>query len=147
MRFVLLSMALFLCSCGSPRNHRVLPDNELVQKQKGEGTFSKTNIKVRAEWLHGPFGNVKSASTLIVYLYDANGRLSSLPANSEISFFATMPSMGHALDQPGYFKNISQGIYLNNEITFNMPGEWQMELWIHSGDGELQDQVVWQDTF
>lgn len=140
MRYLLVSL-LLLSACDSPLRHR-------VREQDGNGqsisllSFQESGYELRFQWLKGPFPNVSKTSSLMVYVYK-DGDLVALPADRQINFFATMPFMGHALDQPGYFEELSPGIYLNETITFNMTGDWQMELWLQDLNGDILEKVSW----
>lgn len=137
----LVVFLLLLSACDSPLRHR-------VKEQDGSGpslsllSFQQSGYELRFQWIKGPFPNVSKASSLIVYVYK-DGDLMALPTDRQINFFATMPSMGHALDQPGYFEELSPGIYLNETITFNMTGEWLMELWLQDLKGDILEKVSW----
>lgn len=138
---------LFLMGCDSPLNHRVneRPENFNVQSQDFE--FPSYGLSFSADWLEGPFENVNQNSVLILHLYDSNGRLVDLPEELQLGFFALMPSMGHPLDSAGEFQRISKGIYLNEEIRFQMPGEWQMEISILDQDYYEKDVRSWLIEF
>lgn len=146
LKILLSGFALLLMSaCDSPRDHRVNPASGDQNSSLALQNFKSSNLSVKAQWLAGPFPTANKFSTLIVYIYDSNGALTSLPAGDEINFFATMPSMGHDLDQPGYFEEISPGIYLNKQISLGMSGDWAMELWQQDANFDIKDKVVWSE--
>jgi len=144
MRFfyVFMILGLLLSACDSPLNHRVEEDGKGGQGSMALLQFKQSQMTVKYEWLQGPFSNVNKPSTLMVYIYK-DGTLTSLGADQQINFFATMPSMGHPLDQPGYFEELAAGVYLNKDITFNMSEEWEMELWLQNMNGDIQEKVTW----
>ena len=142
----LTTLLVILSACDSPRNHRVesgggTSGESMVSLQ----SFKNSDLKISAKWLVGPHPVVNKPSTLIVYIYNSEGNLVSLPDGEQINFYASMVSMGHGLDQPGYFTEISPGIFLNTEISFNMSGDWSMELWLQDADYNIKDKIVWPD--
>lgn len=143
MRYLLICLFL-LSACDSPLRHK-------VREEKGSGnslsflSFQESGFELRFQWLKGPYPNVSKTSALMVYVYK-DGDLVALPADRQINFYATMPEMGHALDQPGYFEELSPGIYLNQAITFNMTGDWQMELWLQDLNADILEKVSWAES-
>lgn len=148
MKFVLIFLFLILSAgCNSPLNHRLTEPEKPLDKSNATGlNFQTQALKVEKKWLEGPFGNVKKKSILIVYFYNAEQKLTDIPTGLSLNFFATMPSMGHPMDRPGYFEKISQGIYINREIVFNMVGEWEMQLSLDT-ENETLDTLKWLETF
>jgi hypothetical protein len=145
-KFATLLVFLFLGACDSPRNNRVAEGEEPEANQVNKQSFKSTGLLVQYQWLSGPFGNLKETSSLIVYL-SREGKPVSLPQGQELNFYATMPSMGHPIEQPGYFDELSTGIYLNKNIIFNMQGPWQMELWVQDSlTSSILDKVEWSVT-
>ena len=139
-------MLLLLSACDSPRNNRVLPGDNKSAPLAANKVFNTNNYLVQYQWLSGPFSNVKQPSSLIVYL-SRDGKPVSLPAGQDLNFYATMPSMGHPVEQPGYFEELSLGIYLNKNIVFNMQGPWSLELWIQETvTFDILDKVQWSIT-
>jgi len=105
--------------------------------------FRKLVIKADVEWLEGPFGEPVD-SKLRVVLKNLSGELVSLNSDLyELGFNAFMPSMGHYLDDPGYFVEISEGVYENSAIKFNMANDWRMDLMVFDLDYEVVDMVQW----
>lgn len=58
-----------------------------------------------------------------------------------------MPSMGHPMDDAGYFESLGDGLYINRTIRYNMPGDWKNELWILDQDLNIQEKVQWDEFF
>ncbi|MCB0363668.1 MAG: hypothetical protein KDD35_13155, partial [Bdellovibrionales bacterium] len=100
------------------------------------------SLQVEVKWIDGPYGNINKTNHLVVFLYK-EGKLYSLPENQTLEFYATMPSMGHPLDDPGVFESIDNGIYVNKSIRYNMPGDWKNELWIMDSDLKILDRLEW----
>lgn len=147
-QFTLLFFTFVVLGCGSPRSHRFTIDNNDLQKNNTSSlSFKTSQLIIKTQWLSGPFGSVEKKSTLVVYIYNTNGDLASLTNNLDLSFYAAMPSMGHPLSHPGYFQKISEGVYLNKDILFNMSGDWLMELSIVNNDGQTQEEIKWPYFF
>lgn len=134
-----------LAGCESPVNHRV--EDGAKSQDVQLMSLDTFNLKVKAQWIVGPVGNLSSNNQLLVIIKNAEDRLASLPQGKTLNFYATMPSMGHPLDDPGFFKEISEGIYLNSTIKYNMPGDWKNELWIMNSDFYIEDKVIWHEFF
>lgn len=147
IKWFVFASSIILSACDSPRNHRVNPSELLMNSQNIDPQFKTLPLKMKLQWVAGPYGTVEQKSKLLVTFLDTNDRLTSLPNEQELSFYATMPSMGHPLSHPGYFKKISEGIYLNEDIIFNMGGDWLMELSILNNSGEIKDEIKWSFFF
>lgn len=78
----------------------------------------------------------------MVFLYK-NGNLHSLPEGQTLEFYATMPSMGHPMEDAGFFEEIDQGVYVNKAIRYNMSGDWKNELWIMDENLNILDRLQW----
>ena len=130
MRFLIFIGLTFilLSGCDSPLNEKA--------------NFSKSGLQAEVKWIEGPFGNIKKENHLVVFLYK-DGGLFSLPDGQTLEFYATMPSMGHPLEDPGFFEEIDKGIYLNKSIHYNMPGDWKNELWIMDANFNILDRLEW----
>ena len=143
--FIILSL-FFLVSCGSPQNHK-------IKEGTTNSKLSETNLQAQildyqfdVKWLGGPFGNSKQQSKLIVFVY-RNSKLSDIESGLHLQFYTSMPSMGHPMAEAGEFVRLSEGVYLNKGIEFNMPGEWMHELWLVDENFDTQDYVVWPESF
>ncbi len=141
-----------ILGCDSPLNHRSQFSEEGVSENKTtDKIFSVFPYRVEFQWLKGPIGNVKIKSQLLVFLKNEKGDLISLPEGLGLYFDSEMPSMGHYLPDPGYFTQISRGIYLNKDIVFNMPGDWKNTLKISdselNSESAVKDQLVWEINF
>jgi hypothetical protein len=135
-----------LIGCDSPMNNRVVSPE--VTKQKTQ--LLKLQVypySIETQWLVGPFGNLDQNNQLLVFLRDSSGQPVNLPESLTIDFYSTMPSMGHPLDDAGYFERISDGIYLNQHIKFNMPGDWKHELWLLDENFNIKDKIQWSEFF
>lgn len=143
---VCFALLLLFSACDSPRNNRVNSGGKAPGTGIANKAFNSNGYLVQYQWLSGPFGNVKQTSSLIVYL-SRDGKPVSLPSGQELNFYATMPSMGHPIEQPGFFEELSSGIYLNKNIIFNMQGPWTLELWVQdSVTFNILDKVEWSIT-
>lgn len=143
---IIFIVSLSLVRCDSPMNNRVEENNStLSQAQKI--SFTQGALVAEFKWIAGPVGNITFNNILLVILRDAQGRLANLPENQTLEFYSTMPSMGHPLEDPGYFEPISEGMYLNKTIKYNMPGDWKNELWILDADFNIKDKLEWDDFF
>jgi hypothetical protein len=56
-----------------------------------------------------------------------------------------MPGMGHPMKNAGTFEMVSEGVYLNTSIEFNMGGEWEMFLMLVDEDFEVLEEVSWTE--
>lgn len=146
MKVPSILVILLLTACSSPMNHRVVGE-EKKQEPSQVLTFEQYGLTVNYQWLKGPIGNINTDNELLVFIKNKEGELSSLPDHLILSFYATMPSMGHPLDDAGYFKEISEGIYLNKNIRYNMPGDWANELQILDENYNIKDRLKWSDFF
>lgn len=142
-----LLFALSSISCDSPQLHKAYEENKSEKVTSTSNfQFKSLNITFEYKWLESLQGNINRPNSIIVYLFNSKGELTDLPLDVSINFFATMPSMGHPLDRPGDFNRIARGIYLNTGIIFNMPGEWEMEIYLDK-NGSTYDKVTWLNTF
>ncbi len=144
MRALLLPLLWMLCSCDSPMNHR-LHENQNLQEKLQTKNFSQMDYQVEIQWIRGPFSNIQTTSSLLVLLKDPQGKLVNLPPPYTLAFYASMPSMGHPLDSAGDFLLVSDGLYLNTQIRYNMEGDWKNELWILDENLNLVDKVEWNE--
>ena len=144
LNFLLLS--LYIVGCDSPMNHRTDEPKNLVQKANSL-KLSKLELTFTTLWLVGPVGSINFNNKLLVSVYNLEGELTDLPTTLSLQFYATMPSMGHPMDDAGYFEKISTGLYLNSTIKYNMPGDWQNELWVMDENYQTLEAVQWLDYF
>jgi hypothetical protein len=155
MKVISMLLVLILMGCNSPLDNMVSEEaleaskKELLEKEQDlprvdkNYKFSIFAINVAAEWLEGPFSEPVNSS-LKVTLTDLNGSLLRLDTEMyELGFNAFMPSMGHYLDDPGYFEELSKGVYVNSEIKFNMANDWRMDVIIFDADYNILDVVQW----
>ncbi|MCB0379304.1 MAG: hypothetical protein KDD33_12495 [Bdellovibrionales bacterium] len=148
MRVVLIlaHFLLILSACNSPMNHRVEADSP-TNKSLESMSFSSYSLAVEVQWLTGPVGNIQTKNQLLVILKNDQGAPSPLPEGLTLNFYATMPSMGHPMDDAGQFQYLGNGIYLNPSIKYNMPGDWKNELWIMDNQFNIKDKVTWEEFF
>ena len=140
MKLLLLFMFIFLSSCNSP-TQKLAP---IPNSDSHKAAFPQTPYSAKYYWAKGPYGEVDKENTLVVFLYK-NQELHSLPSDLSIEFYATMPSMGHPLEDAGYFQELSPGIYINEHIKYNMSGEWKNELQIMNSAFNIQDKISWSE--
>ncbi len=138
-------MLAVLISCDSPRNNRIEMQGSNVSGQSETYSLNKLELNLRVLWLEGPYSSVGQNSVLTVYVYNLDGELINLPEGLSLEFFSVMPSMGHSLDDPGYFKNVSQGVYENRDIYFQMGGDWQSEVQVLDSNSNYIDKISWLD--
>lgn len=136
---------IFIMGCESPMNNRVLGQPDALVAE--ELSFAELSLSVEPQWLSGPVGNININNQLLVVLRNSLGRLTSLPQDMSLNFYATMPSMGHPMDDAGYFEEIDTGIYLNKTIRYNMGGDWRNELWLMDADFNIKEKVLWHEFF
>ncbi len=134
-------------ACDSPMNNRVRQDSQVKEQTFVTHDFETLNLSAETRWLLGPFGDIKKTNSLLVFVYDASGTLTSLPENLDLAFYATMPSMGHPMDDSGSFEEIDTGIYINKTIRYNMGGDWKNELWVMDKDFNILDRLAWTEFF
>ena len=150
MKFLILTFALAtvlsaLTACDSPMNHRVEGDGGSAAIQTY--SFKAFSLNAKPQWIKPPVGEIKTNNELMVIVTDAAGERVSLPGGYTLNFYATMPSMKHPLDDPGFFKEVDRGIYINSAIRYNMPGDWRNELWIMDSNLEIVDRLSWEEFF
>ena len=140
-----LSLVLvFLSACGGPKDYQVVNAPQLqVLNNSQLLVFKNQPYRVSFTWLESIKTSVKDKNKLIVYVYNSQKELVDLPEVLNLEFYASMPSMGHPMENEGVFQRVAQGIYLNQDIVFNMGGEWLMELWLINAQFEVKDQVAW----
>lgn len=140
-QILLPSLSFFLMACGSPTDNPV--QSQPIQKNGvSQQSFGNLGYTVEHRWVSGPYSNINQKSVLAVYIKDASGNIVSLPEGLELSFYSTMPSMGHPMDDAGFFEE-GPGVYINRNIRFNMPGDWKHELWILNSDYDKVDELHW----
>ncbi|MCH2533939.1 MAG: hypothetical protein MK008_05810 [Bdellovibrionales bacterium] len=142
----LIALILLLTACHSPINHRLTQDNSELKKLKLSKEFKNNKLMITFEWIVGPSGDINKNNSLFVVVKDENNNLVNIPKGLNLSFYATMPSMGHPLDDAGFFEPLSKGLYLNQTIKYNMGGQWLNELWLVDEDLNIKDKISWQDT-
>lgn len=142
----ILVFLMTLVACESPMNHRTLEGGVRGKSRIETSLFADLNIEAEAKWIDGPYGNIKKPNYLIVFLYK-DGRLHSLPEDQTLEFYATMPSMGHPMEDAGFFEEVEPGIYVNKAIRYNMPGSWKNELWIMDKALNIMDEIEWHEFF
>jgi hypothetical protein len=139
--FYILSGTLILMGCDSPQNHKVSASQKNSFAIKTN--LKQMDLKLEANWIEGPWFNLEQSSYLIVTIKNYKDLRQSLPEGYELEFSATMPSMGHGLDQPGYFEQIFEGVYQNPEIYLQMTGEWDFQISIWDEEGNLVESTTW----
>jgi len=135
-----------LAGCDSPMNNRINA-SQLNQQNDQILKLQSLNLDVEAKWIAGPFGTVSAENHLLVIVKNSAGSPSALPDGLTLNFYSTMPSMGHAMDDAGFFESIGDGLYLNKNIKFNMPGDWRHELWLMDENLNIQEKVSWDEFF
>jgi hypothetical protein len=146
--FFLLSGFIFLnTGCDSPRNNRVLMGEELAKAGSEYLVFANLDFTMTVIWSEGPYPEIFKTSKLLVLVKNSSGELINLPDDLSLNFFTVMPSMGHGSEDTGYFQNISEGVYENPSIVFQMPGDWQMQLSILDSNFKELDKVIWLEFF
>lgn len=140
--FFLLTLTLLFSGCNAPINNQVRTDKGNQTLESEPLLFSQTQVSVDFRWLKGPYGQLKQENHLVVFLYQEEEPY-SLPETQSLNFYATMPSMGHPMEDAGFFEEIEPGVYINKSIRYNMPGDWQNELWIMDQDFNILDKVQW----
>lgn len=146
MKHILLLFIIVICGCDSPMNNRVNENNTKTTKATTL-TFTDRKLRVEAEWTYGPFGSIQKNNHLLVILKNEQGEPESLPSPLTLNFYATMPSMGHPMEDAGFFEEIDKGIYINKTIRYNMPGDWKNELWIMDENYNVLEKVEWLEFF
>jgi hypothetical protein len=142
-----LILCVFLVTaCDSPIQNKVRLTETEDKNQQSSLQFPQLAIAAEARWLQGPFGQITQTNTLLVVLTQ-NAQAYSLPEGLTLNFYATMPSMGHPMDDAGFFEEIEPGVYINRSIRYNMPGDWKNELWIMDSNFNIKDQVAWDEFF
>lgn len=146
MKVLVLLFILFLFACESPQNRRITGEQEKSTVKSLE--YSRQDLLAEAQWLEGPFPSFARTNTLVVFLYNRNRELSSLPAGLELEFYSDMiPEMDHALEPggEGAWIEVSVGIYLNESIRFHMGGVWNHQVFIKDQNQIYLDTVLWSE--
>ncbi len=141
-----LACCFTMTACDSPMNNRISPNSKSQDSSFQAMSFAQLNIDVEYKWVSGPVGRIDQKSHLIVFIY-IDGVLQSLPKGLTLEFYSSMPSMGHPMDDAGFFEEIEPGIFINKNIRFNMAGDWRHELWVMDVNFNILDRVVWNDFF
>ncbi len=144
--YILCILALCTVHCKSPMDNR-LDEPESFAQKANILELSSLKLSLKTQWLEGPVGNLQVNNTLLVSVYNSNDELTDLPDSLQLQFYATMPSMGHPMDDAGMFERISTGLYLNSTIKYNMQGDWQNELWLMDQNYQTVEAVQWFDSF
>ncbi len=139
-------LIILLAGCDSPMNNRIREGTLEGKYKEIKTSFKTSNLVAEVQWLDGPHGHINKSNHLLVVLYK-NEKPYSLPKNQTLEFYATMPSMGHPMDDAGFFEEIDTGIYVNKSIKYNMPGDWKNELWIMDSDFNILDKLEWLIVF
>lgn len=145
-KFLTLLFIFTLSACDSPMNNRISTSYG-IQNKAQKISFKEYPLTVETQWLVGPSGNITINNTLMVILKDSQGHLINLPDDLSLAFYSTMPSMGHPMEDAGYFEQINDGIYINKNIKYNMPGDWKNELWIMDTQFNIKDKIEWDEFF
>ena len=151
-----LNKALLLCiataylaSCESPLATKKLKNNEppFLSSQLSSQTHSLESFDLTLEfqWAQPPQGRLDFLNILVVFMRNQDGVLVSLPEGHTLDFYATMPSMGHPLADPGFFDEVNPGLYLNKNIVYNMPGDWKNDIAILDQNDDVVEQVIWDE--
>lgn len=148
MKCLTFTLVLALLGCGSPQNHKVNLNGSLNEGGPTRSTpisytMSSTGLNIEVKWLQGPFTRASEASELMIFVRDQNGELSSI--DSELGFYAWMPSMGHPMEDAGFFEKVSEGVYLNSHIKFNMGGEWEMFFQVYDENYDVLSEASWKE--
>jgi hypothetical protein len=146
MKTLIVILILVLSGCNSPVNHQIPDTLRKSQSTNDSLAFKEISFTANVTWLKGPFGNINMENSLLVIL-SKGGLAQSLPEGKTLEFYATMPSMGHPMEDAGYFEELEPGIYVNRHIRYNMPGDWENELWIMDSDYNVLDSVKWRIFF
>ncbi len=139
-------LLLGICGCDSPMNNRVNEPQNKAQ-QSISLRFESLALNIKTVWLAGPEGSINFNNKLLVILTNEQGDLTDLPNDTTLQFYSTMPSMGHPMDDAGTFVRMAKGLYLNDTIKYNMPGDWLNELWILDQNFQTVDAVRWLEFF
>lgn len=143
----LICICFFMLGCDSPRGAKIVSEvsdkNSKFDVKFNIQKFKKLNFEFQTQWLEGPYPFVEMNSTLIVFIYDQEGNLTDIPSDLILGFNAKMPDMGHGLEEAGHFTRIEEGVYVNKDITFQMDGDWNMEMYILDQNYNELDSVSW----
>ncbi len=144
----IILFCLICFGCSPPIKNKISDENlnSLQTESEQSYVFKKFNLNVNLMWISGPYPSVSKASQLLVIISDNEGNQRSLPGGLELDFYSSMPSMGHPIEDIGYFEEIDIGIFINKNIRFQMNGVWKNELWIiENKNFEKKDEIRWQE--
>lgn len=137
---LLISLFLTLISCGdSPLlNHEdesTTPQSNIDGLTTSQNSFRLDGVsyKTNINWTKGPYSSPALESKILISLLDTNGNLINLPPAYHLELWGYMPSMGHGTAYDGYIEHLGQGTYMNFELFFNMPGDWEINIEIKKG--------------
>ncbi len=142
----LVFLLTVVSACSSPMNNRVHDAGGEDKTNMELKYFASMGYEVEIKWVAGPFGSLQQENHLLVLLFK-DGVLTSLPDGQSLEFYATMPSMGHPMEDAGFFTEVDPGIFVNKNIRYNMPGDWKNELWIMDSEWNILDRLEWDELF
>ncbi|MCB0421610.1 MAG: hypothetical protein KDD61_11475 [Bdellovibrionales bacterium] len=120
----------------------------MIQKKvESRYQFLGYEVFIETKWLKGPIGKISVENSLLVFVANSKGEVVSLPQDLHVEFYSTMPSMGHPLEDAGYFEVLETGLYINRHIVYNMPGRWKQEVWLVDSSGNIVSKVEWYESF
>ena len=139
-----LILSLLITSCGdSPLlNHEDESNTPLSNISELNGPqknfyIDGKKINLRMSWTIGPFPSPAKESKVLITILDANGDLVNLPSGYHLELWGFMPSMGHGTAYDGYIEHIGLGTYMNYELFFNMPGDWDVNIDLYNGSNKI----------
>ena len=139
-------LAFISIGCAGPRMNKTATDSRSQKTNLATLNCKALDLQLTPQWLSPLSGSIHRPNSLLV-IVKRNNEPTDLPPNLKMEFYSSMPSMGHPLHEPGSFRRLAKGVYINESIRFNMPGDWLHELWVVNEQLQIQDQVEWLEIF
>ena len=142
LKKILLLLSFFLNLTACPLNHMKVLRTETCPSVVELN--EKTNIQLK--WLKGPFGDPQSDSILFLKVLDKDKAAKSLPLGYHFFIQASM-GMGHGLSDTGEFKTTNQNEWINDEISFYMPGPYDIKIYLTDENYNELGEATWCSVF
>ena len=111
--------------------------------QQPAGAFFDTlDLQAEVIWLTPAVGDPMVVSDYLLILRNSDGNVAGLSDSLEIFAYGWHTSMGHGSATDGRLEPLSRGVWRNEGLRFNMPGQWELIIQIYRGDSVLDEVSV-----
>jgi hypothetical protein len=119
-----------------------------VLKAENCPSLTKLNkdLHIQLAWLEGPYGEPEKKSTLHLKVLDKDKTPVSLAPGHQFFIQASM-GMGHGLLNRGEFKSLDQIEWINDHISFYMPGDYDIKIYLTDENYNEMGEASWCSTF